>query len=217
MAAIVNVFGSLIRSWIFRVIWLFLVAIAPATVCAQSRSGSMDVRASVSKTVSLSLAQDVSPTGVDLNAFRNDGALSLVLSGVGIESNLQVAILIRSNTAYNISASVRSDAAVLTQLKVLSVEATGKSVAADAVTSVSVRRAFDRRPGVSRAGARDLSTSDASVPFVMLSGPRISLGGGLDSPQNALKVVLLLSVQPEVSAGSWTIDLKLQGNGTDEP
>src|SRR5690349_4986930 len=125
MAAIVNVFGSLIRSWIFRVIWLFLVAIAPATVCAQSRSGSMDLRASVSKTVSLSLAQDVSPTGVDLNAFRNDGALSLVSSGVGIESNLQVAILIRSNTAYNISASVRSDAAVLTQLKVLSVEATG--------------------------------------------------------------------------------------------
>lgn len=216
MAAIVNVSGSLKR-WIFRLIGLFLVAIAPATVCAQTRSGSMDLRASVSKTVTLSLAQDASPTGVEVNAFGSDGALTLVLSGVESKSNLQLAILVRSNTAYNIRASVRSDAAVLTQLGVLTVEATGKLVAANAVTGVSVRRVFDKRPGVFPADEGDLSTIDASVPFTMFSGPRISLGGGMDSSQNALEVILLLSVQREVSAGSWTIDLKLQGNGTDAP
>jgi hypothetical protein len=214
MAVIVDLFASLTRSWI---VLAFLIALAPATVRAQTRSGSVDLRASVSKTVALSLAQDASPTGVDLNAFRNDGALTLIFSGGEIKSNLQVAILIRSNTAYNITASVRSEAAMLTQLRVLNVEATGKLVAADAVTGVSVRRAFDERPGVSRAGGGDLSTLDASVPFTILGGPRISLGGGLDSPQNALKVILLLSVQREVSDGGWTIALKLQGNGTDAP
>jgi hypothetical protein len=214
-ATIIITFDPLKRRRLSCLIWLCLVAIGPATVCAQRRSGSTDLRASVSKTVTLSLSPNASPAGVDLNAFENGCALRLVLSGSESKRNLQVPILLRSNAAYNINASVQSQTAVLTQLRVLSVEATGKLVASDAVTGVAVRRQFDKQRDDPLAGEENLSTIDALVPFTIFSGPRISMGGSLDSPQNALKVILLLSVQAKLAERSWTIDLKLQGNGPD--
>jgi hypothetical protein len=87
-------------------------------------------------------------------------------------------------------------------------------VAGDALTGVAVKRQFDMRPGSSLVGEDNLSTLDASVPFTIFSGSRISLGGGLDSPHNALKVTLLLSVQAKVAGGSWTLVLDLQGSET---
>ena len=206
--------GPLKWSWLSCVIWLCLVVIAPATVCAQRRSGSTDLRASVGKIVALSLSPNASHKGVDLNAIDNDGALRLVLSGSEFKTTIQVPILIRSNTSYNIRASAQSQNSVLTQLRVLSVEATGKFVAGNAVTGVSVKPQFDKRPGGSLVGEENLSMIDVSVPFTIFTGPRISLGGGLASPHNALKVILLLSVQAKVGEGSWTLDLDLQGNET---
>lgn len=67
------------------------------------------------------------------------------------------------------------------------------------------------------ADEEDVSTIDASVQFTIFSGPRISVGGALDWSHNALKVTLLLSVQAIAAEESWTIDLKLQGSGTDMP
>jgi len=216
-ATLVVAFGPLKWSWPLCVIWLCLVAVAPSTVCAQSQSGSIAVRASVSRTVTLSLSPNASRAGVELSAFESAGSLRLVLSGSESKTNLQVPILIRSNTAYDIKASVRSQTAVLAQLQVVSVEATGKLVAGHAVTEVAVRSLYDERRGDGVGREENLSTIDASAPFTIVSGPRISLGGGLDSSQNALKVILLLSVQARVAEGSWTIDLKLQGSGTDIP
>ena len=175
------------------------------------------MRGSVSKTVTLSLSPHAPHAGVGLNSSENGGALKLVLSGSEFKRNLQVAILIRSNAAYNIKASVQSQTALLTQLQVLSVEATGPLVAGDAVTGVAVRRQFDKRRSGFLADEENVSTIDASVPFTIFSGPRISVGGALDSSHNALKVTLLLSVQAIAAEESWTIDLKLQGSGTDMP
>lgn len=216
-AIIVIAIGPLKRGWLSCVIWFCLVAIAPATVCAQSRSGSTNLRGGVSRTVTLSLSPSAPPVGVDLKAFENGGAVRLVLSGSEFKRDLQVPILIRSNTDYIITASVESQTAVLTQLQVLSVEATGKLVAGDAVIGVDVRRQFDKRRGGSLTGEENLSTIDALVPFTIFSGPRISVGGGSNSPHNALRLILLLSVQARAAEGSWTIDLKLQGSGTDMP
>lgn len=216
-SATASAFGLLKRGWLFCVIWFCLVGIAPSPVCAQTRTGSAKLRGSISKTVTLSLSPHDSPAGVEFHALENEGALTLTLSGAEFKRNLQVAILIRSNTAYSIKASVQSEEAVLTKLQVLRVEATGKLVGGDAVTGVSVKPVFDTRLGGSLAGEEDLSAIDASVPFTIFSGPRISLGGGLDSLHNALKVILLLSVQPKVTEGSWTVNLTLQGNGVDTP
>jgi hypothetical protein len=152
-----------------------------------------------------------------LKAFDTDGALRLVLSGSESSKNLQVTILIRSNTPYNITASVQSQTAALKRLLVLSVEANGRSVAADAVGGVAVGRQFEGRSSVLPAEEENLATVDAAIPFKIFSGPRISLGGGLDSPQNALKVTLLLSVQARAAQEGWTLDLRVQGNETDMP
>ncbi len=90
-------------------------------------------------------------------------------------------------------------------------------MAGEAITGVAIRRRFDMPCGDLSAGEENLSGIDASVPFTIFSGPRISLGGGLNSPDNALKVIILLSVRPKVGDVSWTIDLKLQGSGTNTP
>ena len=174
------------------------------------------MRGSVSKTVTLSQSPTPSNAGVELNTFETGGALTLGLSGSEFKRTIQVPILIRSNTAYTITATVESHTAVLTQLQVLSVEATGKLVAGDAVTGFAVRRQLDKRPGGTAAGEESVLPVDTSVPFTIFTGPRISIGGGLDSPHNALKVILLLSLQA-MPGENWHIDLKLQGNGTDLP
>jgi hypothetical protein len=201
------------RNLLSVAIWFCLVVIGPETVVAQTRSGSTDVRASVSKTVKVSLSPDTSRAGVELTAFEHGGALRLVLSGSEFKRNLQVPILIRSNTSYKITASVHSKTAALTQLRVVSIEGGGKLVAGDAVAGVVVERRFDSRRGDSLEGKENLSTIDASMPFTVFSGPRISLGGGVGSPHNALKVVLMLSIRATVAQGSWTLDLELKGSG----
>ncbi len=208
------------QSWLFCVIWLCVVAVVPLTVCAQSGSVSVTLRGSVSKTVALSY-ESTSDARAEINAFDSGGRLTLVVSGSGSERNLRVPILIRSNTSYKMTASVESQTAVPVQLRVLSVAASGKLVAADAISGVVIERRFDvprddRSAGADRsAGEENLSTTDASVPFAIFSGPRISLAGNLNSPDNALKVIFLLSVRPKVDKGSWTITINLQGNSTE--
>jgi hypothetical protein len=203
------------RSWLLSVIWLCVGTVASSPVCAQGESGSIVLRGSVSKTVSLSLSPDASHTRVELNAIENNGVLNVLLSGSGFERNVEVPILIRSNVSYNLTASIQSQNAVSMKLRVLSVEPTGMLVARGAVTGVAVDPLFDMRRGDSFAGDEGRSTIDDLVPFTILSGSRISLGGGLKSPNNALKVILLLSVQPNVEKGNWTVNLKLQGSATD--
>ncbi len=212
---IVLAFGPMKRGWLFCIISGCVVAALPAPLCAQSRSGSTVLRGSVSRTVTLSLFPNASRTITELHAFENGAALSLVVSGSGFERNLQVPILIRSNISYNLIASIQSQTAVPTHLRVLSIEPSGKSVARDAVTGVAIRQQFDVHRGDPSAGEENLSTIDASVPFTIFRGPRISLGGGLNSPSNALKVILLLSVRPKVGKRSWTLNLKLEGSETD--
>jgi hypothetical protein len=163
----------------------------PSTVCAQS--GSVVMNGSVSKTVALSLATDAVHTRADLSAVENGGVLRLVISGSGSDQNLQVPILIRSNISYDIIASAQSETAALIQLSVFRIEPSGRLVASNAVTGVAVS-AF----------------VDPSIPFTVLSGPRVSLGGGLNSPENALKITLLISVSPIVKKESWTMNLTFQ-------
>jgi hypothetical protein len=149
----------------------------------------------VSKTVALSLSPDAEHATVE-NAFENGEVLRLVVSGSGSEmKNLEIPILIRSNTSYNIIASTRSQTAVVKQLRVLTIEPSGRLVAGDAVSSVSIRPQF------------------GNASSLVLSGTRVSLGGGLTSPDNALKVVLLFSVQPKVDHENWTILMVFRSTG----
>ncbi len=153
-----------------RVLTLIAVGVfVPAGVKAQS---SVTLKATVSETVTLS----VSPTSIPSNI------VSLTLSGD--EQIVRVPLLVRSNSGFKISAILESKTAVLTQLSVDDVRATGRLVSPQVVNTLDLKSYVD---------------PDISQPLLVASGPRISLGGTLHSPDNALEITLLIRWKPGLS------------------
>src|SRR5687768_4046137 len=133
----VYVWAQMKLSGLFGVTLLCVVAAVPSIAWAQS--GSVALRGSVSRTVALSLSPDAAHARVE-NVFESGEVLRLVISGSGSEiRNVEVPILIRSNTSYNIIASTQSQTALVKELRVLRIEPGGKLVAGDAVSGVSIR------------------------------------------------------------------------------
>jgi len=100
-------------------------------------------------------------------------------------------LLVRSNSNFKISAVFESQTAELGEVSVVDVHATGSLVSPQVVNTVDTRREGD----------------------VVLRGPRISLGGTLNSPNNALQVTLLIRVKPQ-SVSGWMGHLTLLGSPT---
>ena len=116
----------------------------------------------------------------------------ITLSGDDAQpSVIRVPLLVRSNSSFKISAVFESQTAELSGLSVVDVHATGNLVSPHAVNTVDKRREGD----------------------VVLRGPRISLGGTLNSPNNALQVTLLIRLKPQTLSG-WTGYLTLAGSPT---
>ena len=109
----------------------------------------------------------------------------------GDDTVIRVPVLVRSNSDFKISAVFESQTAELSELSVVDVHATGNLVSPQAVNTVDKRREGD----------------------VVLLGPRISLGGTLNSPNNALQVTLLIRIKPQTVSG-WMAHLKLVGSPT---
>ena len=159
---------------------LTLIAVGvfvPAGVKAQS---SVIMKATVSEIVVLSASPASAPSNT----------VSLVLSGD--DQVVRVPLLIRSNTGFKISATFESKTAVLSELSVDNVRPTGTLVSPQIVSALHLNPQLD---------------PDTSQPLLVLSGPRISLGGTLNSPNNAMEVTLLIRLTPP--AGRWTAQLSL--------
>ena len=153
--------------------WSLLTLIAvgvflPVSVKAQS---SVIMRATVSEVVTLS----------DSSTSRPGNIVSLTLSGD--EQIVRVPLLVRSNTSFKITATFESQTAVLSQLSVDDVRATGGLVSPQVVNAVHVNPHLD--PYLSQ-------------PLLVLTGPRVSLGGTLDSPNNALQITIVIRLKPEL-------------------
>ena len=146
---------------------LFLVP-----VCAHAQRGSATLQATVSETVVLSVLPNF--TDENINVFSSGGAVRVTLSSAATE--FRVPLLVRSNTGFKISADLELQTAVLTDLSVIDVRATGSLVSSEVVNALV-------RPEVAL---------NASQPLLVLTGPRFSLGGTLQSPNNALQVTLLI-------------------------
>jgi len=146
---------------------LFLVP-----VCAHAQRGSATLQATVSETVVLSVLPNF--TDENINVFSSGGAVRVTLSSAATE--FRVPLLVRSNTGFKISADLELQTAVLTDLSVIDVRATGSLVSSEVVNALV-------RPEVAL---------NASQPLLVLTGPRVSLGGTLQSPNNALQVTLLI-------------------------
>ena len=142
----------------------------------------------VSETVALSIAPD--STQSDVHAVSSGGTVRVTLSGKGAGSPVvHVPLLVRSNSGFKISGKFESTTAQLAQLSVTDVRATGRLVAPEVINNLQLRPEFD-----------------PVSPFVLLSGPRVSLGGTLNSPNNALQITLLIRVKSD-SVGGWLAHL----------
>jgi len=136
--------------------------LVPAGVKAQS---SVTMKATVSETVTLSVSSTSTPSNI----------VNLTLSGA--EQVIRVPLLVRSNTSFKISAIFETKTAVLSELSVEDVRATGSLVSPQVVNAVRVNPHLD---------------PELSQPLLVLTGPRVSLGGTLNSPNNALEITVLI-------------------------
>ena len=187
-----------------------LVLLVPATVQAQTGRASVTVKGTVSEVVNLSIAPHPHHGNMDMSMTSSGSTVRLTLSGAKPGSSvIRVPLLVRSNTGFKISGTFESNSAQLAQLLVVDVRATGRLVSPEAVNSLEITKHFDLR------GQQENNLSEnvlnVSTPFVVLSGPRVSLGGTLNSANNALQITLLIRLKPE-SVGPWLAHLTFFNN-----
>ena len=158
-----------------RLLTLIAVGVlVPAGVKAQS---SVTLTGHVSEVVTLSVA----PNSTGMDVVSNGDTVRITLSG-DLSPVIRVPLLVRSNSGFKISARFESTTAGLSQISVEDVRATGRLVSPSTVNAL---------------GSNPLSQPDTSQPMLVATGPRVSLGGTLTSPNNALQITVLIRLKPE--------------------
>ena len=156
-----------------------VVFLVPAGVKAQT--GRVTMQANVSETVALSVAPN--STHGDVDAAVTSGNTVRITAKAPV---VRVPLLVRSNSSFKISANVESTDS-LAQLTIADVRATGSLVSPAAISGLRVPEQFDL---------------DAARDLLLVSGPRVSLGGTLNSPNNALQITVLIRLKPQTAPGS---------------
>ena len=157
---------------------LTLIAVAflvPAGVNAQS---SVTLKATVSEVVTLSVA----PNSIDNGVVSGGGNTVRITWSGGTSPDIRVPLIVRSNTGFKITVVFESTTAVLSELSVADVRATGRLVSPQIVSALQVGPQLNL---------------DTSQPLFVASGPRVSLGGTLNSPNNAVEITVLIHLKPE--------------------
>ena len=151
--------------------------IVPANV--RTQTGRVVLKATVSGTVTLSVAPTFSQSNVTV---VSSGGNTVRITASGDDPVIRIPLLVRSNTSFKISADFESQTA---EVKVTDVHPTGNLVSPLAVKGLNVSRKFD--------------------PLLVASGPRVSLGGTLNCPNNALEITVLIRLHPKQAHGSLTL------------
>ena len=176
----------------FRLAWrliLGMVAVVflrPAAVEAQS--GHVTVRATVSETVALSVLPNFTHGNGEAIVVSSGNTVRITLTNAK-NPVLRVPLLVRSNSSFKISLAVEPKTDLLAHLSVADVRATGTLVSPHAIKQLNVPDQFD------------LSALNQS-PMLVVSGPRVSLGGTLVSPNNALQIIVFIRLKPQLSHDS---------------
>ena len=188
----------------------------PTTAHAQTSIGSITLRANVSETVALSVSPNLPRGNVQVEGHSNLSSLTLTLSGASNDQvSVSVPILIRSNTGYKLSGLLQPQAATLANFVVVDARPTGRFVAPESFANLNVAPELDSRKKNGIIQFASLSLNHSS-PLTILSGPRVSLAGTLNSADNALEVILLVVVKPDVGADGWSVRLTLSGSAGDQ-
>lgn len=154
-------------------------------VCASVDAQTVRLSGTVSETVALSVA----PAFTAGNVSSSGGnTVRITLAGAAADSPvIRVPLLVRSNSGFKISAVFESNMAELAQLSITDVHATGNLVSPQAVATLEKPREVE---------------ADFSRPLLVLTGPRVSLGGTLRSSNNALQVTVLIRLKSQPPPGS---------------
>jgi hypothetical protein len=167
------------------------VWLCAATVEAQT--GSVTARGTVSKIVALSIEPNSTSSDVDVDVVSIGRTVRMTLSGDGPNSSvIRVPLVVRSNSDFRIWAGVESNTAELIQLSATDVRAGGGFVSPEAVNNLEL--------------PKHRNLEGVQGPFVIASGPRVSLSGTLQSLNNALQITLRCHVKPK-SDGAWVVHL----------
>jgi hypothetical protein len=200
----------------YRNYWMVggVIVLLAVVAQGQTRMDSIIVKGSVSEIVALSVSATSPQENVQI-AHSDPKALTLTLSGSGPDVLVvRVPLLIRSNIDYVISTLVQSQAVTLVNFAVLDARPTGRFVTSDAIADLKVARELDSR-NRNRTIQTDSLPLNLSSPLAILSGPRVSLSGTLNSTDNALEVSLLITVKPDAGADNWLLRLTLSGSAGD--
>ena len=185
-----------LRSYFFTLFAMLLLV--PAGASAQT--GSVTMKTTVSETVALSVLPNSIPGDIEVVSSGNTVGITLS-SAAGDAAIIRVPLLVRSNSSFKITAVVEARTAAVSQLSVTDVRATGTLVSPQATTELNVPRQFDVR-GLDDSTSSAPNLLDISRPLLVASGPRVSLGGTLASPNNALQITLLIRLRPQPDHGS---------------
>ena len=192
-----------------------LIAFLPLMAKGQNRIDSVTMTANVSETLAISVSPNSHQDNVRMEAQSDVKVLTMTLSGSGTEVvTTRVPILIRSNIGYKITGLIQSQTATLATFSVLDARVTGRFTAPGAIENLNVARMLDSRSTNGTIQFASLPL-DFSSPLTILSGPRVSIAGTLNSADNALEVTLLVSVMPNADAGTWLLRLTLSGSTSD--
>ena len=158
---------------------LAMLCLVPATVAAQS---SVTVRGTVSETVVLSVAPTADASNV--RVISSGGNTVRVTVDDANDTVIRVPLLVRSNTSFKISANLESTAVEVSKVLVTDVHPTGTLV------SPNVVNALELKP-----------QTTVTQPLLVITGPRVSIGGTLASPNNALQITVLIHLKPQSGRG----------------
>ena len=174
-----------------------VVLLVCATAGAQTRGASVNLTGTVSETIALSTLPNLNQRNLGVQVVNSGGnTLRITLSGRDTPSPvIRVPLLVRSNIGFKVSATFESQTAELAELSVIDIHATGTLVSPHLANSLHVTPLMNR---------------DVSQPLLILTGPRVSLGGTLASPNNALQLTLLIRLQ--APPRDWLVHLTLVGS-----
>jgi hypothetical protein len=193
-------------SHVFTLVAVLLLI--PAGVEAQS--GGVTIKSTVSEVVALSVLPNSTRGDVETSIVSTGNTVRITLSGVDADATvIRVPLLVRSNSSYKISAAVESNTAEVTQFSVVDARVTGSLVSPNAITELNVARQFDVR-GLDDSTSSVQNPLDLSRPVLVASGPPVSRGGTLTSPNNALQITLLIRLKPQIGRG-WLVHLTFVG------
>lgn len=191
-----------------------LVVLVSLPLRAQHAGGRVTVSGHVSAVAAVAAGRGARVLKGDARASSSaDRARGLVftLSGErGGETQVELPVQLRSNAGFALRAVCLTDGAALSTLSVVEVRGAGGFVYPGTAKRVKVTPAFDGRVATRApsGGGPDLS-SDATI----LTGPPISMGGTLDSPDNMIEVLLRVVIAAPPDEKGWLVELKVSATG----